>query len=63
MLPEVRVMSRPMLPLRAMFEFVALQQQESVSMFMAHITTKDHVDVSGLGCLLESLPCLRSTQS
>lgn len=40
MLPEVRVMSRPMLPLRAMFEFVALQQQESVSIFMAHITTK-----------------------
>jgi hypothetical protein len=28
---------------------VAMKKQRSVSMSMAHITTKDHVDIPGLG--------------
>ena len=31
--------------LRVMFESVAMQQQGSVLMFVAHITTKEHDDV------------------
>lgn len=51
-------MSRPMLPLRAMCGFVALQQQS-----MTHITTKNHMDVLGLDCLLEPPQCLMDVQS
>lgn len=47
------VMFRPVLLL--MSESVDLQQQKSELMFVAHFTTKDHIDVLGLGCCLQ--PC------
>lgn len=40
------------LPLKAMSESMALQEQRSMSMFMAHATNKGHVDLPGLGCHL-----------
>lgn len=47
------VKSWPELPLRTMSDLVSMQQQfcvvRSVSIFMAYITTKDHVDIPGLG--------------
>lgn len=46
MLPEAILRSQPP---RAMSEPVALKQQGSVSMPMAHVTTKSHADVPGLG--------------
>ena len=46
------VMSLPVLPLGTRSVSVALQQQKSVLMSMAHVTTKDHADIPGLGCHL-----------
>jgi hypothetical protein len=43
------VKSQPVLLLRAMSGSVAMQQHQSVSMSVAHITTKGHVDFPGLG--------------
>lgn len=52
--PEVMVKSQSMLPL-TMSGSMAVQQQGSVSMPMAHTTTKNHVDVPDLDCCLG--PC------
>lgn len=41
-----------MLPLRATSGSVVTQQQGLVSMSVGHVTTKDHVDVPGLGYCL-----------
>ena len=42
-----------MLPLKAMSRSVTIQQQGCVKMSMAHITTKNPVNVPGLDCCLE----------
>lgn len=42
----------PRLVLRAMSAFMVLLQLGSVLISVAPDTTKDHVDVSGLGCYL-----------
>lgn len=42
--PEAMVESQPVLLLKAMSGSVAMQQQGAVSMSVAHITTKDHMD-------------------
>lgn len=41
--PEIMVESQPMLPLRVMSGSMVIQQQESVLISVAHITTGDHV--------------------
>jgi hypothetical protein len=46
------VKSQPMKLLRAMSGSVATQLEGSVSKSVAQVTTKGHVDVSGLGCHL-----------
>ena len=46
------VKSQPVLVLRAMSGSQAMQWQGSALMFMAHIITKGHADVSGPGCHL-----------
>lgn len=53
--PEATVMSQPRLLLRAMSGFMNLQQQGSVSMFMAHVTTKGHVECSWSRLLPEAI--------
>lgn len=50
---EAIVKAQPEPSLRAMSGSVIEQQQGPVSMSVSHITTKDHVDVSGLVCCLE----------
>ena len=44
----------PVLSLKAMSESMALQEQGSMSIFMALATTERHVDLPGLGCHLGS---------
>lgn len=48
--PEALVKSQSMLLLRAMSGSVTMYPQGSVSVSVAHITTKDHAEVPGLGC-------------
>ena len=52
---EASVKPQPKPSLRAMSGSVIRQQQGPVSMSVAHIMTKGHVDVPGLVCCLE--PC------
>lgn len=54
-LPEAVMKPPPMLLLRTISESVAIQWQGSMSMSVAHITTRDHGVVQGLGSHLG--PC------
>lgn len=46
------VKTQPDLPLRTLSKSVVMQQHGSVSMSVAHATSKDHENVTGLGCFL-----------
>jgi hypothetical protein len=50
--PETMVTCCPVLLLKVMSGSMALQQQRSVSMSGANVTTKGHAGISGLGCHL-----------
>jgi hypothetical protein len=58
---EAMVKSWQVLTLRAMAGSVAMQHPVLLS--IAHVTTKGHADVPGLGCYLEPCWCLRAEQS
>lgn len=49
------VKTQPDLPLRTLSKSVVIQQHGSVSMSVAHATSKDHEDVTGLGCFLGTM--------
>lgn len=53
--PEVMVISGLVLPRMVMSDSMALLQQGSVSISAAGVTTKDHVDLLGLGCPSEAM--------
>jgi hypothetical protein len=54
------VMSGTWLPPRSMSGSVVLLQLESVSIPVAQVTTKGHLDVDGPGCHLRPCGCLRA---
>lgn len=45
MAPDAMINSQLLLHVRAISGSMGTQQQESLSMSIAHITTKDHVDI------------------
>ena len=55
--------SQPVLLLRVMSGSIVMQQNGSVLMSVVHITTKDRVDISDLGCCLEPHRCTRVVHS
>lgn len=53
---------QPMLPLKARFSSLAREQLGSVSFSTIHVTSRDHVDVPGLGsCLAVDIQGLSRT--
>lgn len=61
--PWAMMQPQPMLPLRVTSGFIAMQLLGSLSMPVAHITTKNHADFPGLGCCLGPHWCPRVVQS
>lgn len=60
-LPEMNLLCCQVV--RAMSGSLALKQQGFVSMSKTHVITRGHVDIPGMGCLLESSQCLRAAQN
>lgn len=58
-----KVKSQPVLPLLAMSGSMDIQEQGSMSMFIAHIATKDYAGIPGPGSLLGPRISPRAVQS